>query len=133
MTMTIEQWRTRADNAETERDKYKNACICAGVCMSCVLGLPEPYGCTDCLNTGWDQGAPYEAREALAEIARLQAENFALAANQCHDGYSDEGGSHRCKEVDNANKVNRRNHATWFVRTLVLVVTLPIIVFMLLW
>jgi hypothetical protein len=37
-----------------------------------------------------------------AEIERLNAENFALAADQCHAGYGDEGGNHRCKEVDAA-------------------------------
>jgi hypothetical protein len=30
----------------------------SGVCMTCAISAPEPYGCTDCLNTGWDGGAP---------------------------------------------------------------------------
>ena len=32
-----------------------------GVCMTCVLRAPEPYGCSDCLNTGYERG----------EVARL--------------------------------------------------------------
>ena len=47
-----------------------------------------------------------EAADALdaaeAEIARLKEENFALAANQCHAGYSDEFGNHRCRYQDAA-------------------------------
>lgn len=36
--------------------------------MACALGAHEPYGCTDCLNTGWAQGAPpgYVDEAALA-------------------------------------------------------------------
>ena len=32
----------------------------------------------------------------------LEDENFALAANQCHDGYGDEWGNHRCRAIDRA-------------------------------
>jgi chromosome segregation ATPase len=39
---------------------------------------------------------------------RIEEENFALAANQCHAGYSDEGGSHRCREVDAAIETKGR-------------------------
>lgn len=34
------------------------------------------------------------------EIARLKDECFALAANQCHAGYSDDYGNHRCEKID---------------------------------
>jgi hypothetical protein len=34
------------------------------------------------------------------EIARLKAECFALAANQCHAGYGDDYGNHRCEKID---------------------------------
>jgi hypothetical protein len=37
---------------------WKDACRKAGICMSCALSAPEPFGCTDCLNTGWTSGAP---------------------------------------------------------------------------
>lgn len=36
------------------------------------------------------------------EIAALKAENAALAADQCHAGYGDDYGNHRCRDVDNA-------------------------------
>jgi len=54
--------------------------------MTCAIRAPEPYGCTDCLNTGWRDGAPAgfvdeslfketreenkEMREALTDIAK---------------------------------------------------------------
>ena len=60
---------------EAERDAYKRACQSAGVCMSCVLRAPEPYGCTDCLNTGFDGGDPREQIKAVeAALARYQSE-----------------------------------------------------------
>jgi len=34
------------------------------------------------------------------EIVRLRMECFSLAANQCHAGYSDDRGNHRCCVVD---------------------------------
>jgi hypothetical protein len=33
-------------------------------------------------------------------VKRLENENFALAANQCHDGYAGEYGHHMCREVE---------------------------------
>lgn len=45
-----------------------------------------------------------EAATALSALAAerdaLKAENFALAADQCHDGYGDERGNHQCRHVD---------------------------------
>ena len=35
-----------------------------------------------------------------AKVERLERENFALAANQCHAGYGDDYGNHRCREID---------------------------------
>lgn len=35
-----------------------------------------------------------------AEVARLKAECFALAANQCHASYGDDYGNHRCEKID---------------------------------
>lgn len=70
--------RKRAEAAERERDDYLRACKSAGVCMSCVHGAPDPYGCTDCLNTGFDMGLDNPRAEAAeAEIRRLSE---ALAA-----------------------------------------------------
>src|SRR5574337_159683 len=39
---------------------------------------------------------------AARERDRLEKECFALAADGCHAGYSDEYGNHRCREVDAA-------------------------------
>ncbi|RWI48376.1 MAG: hypothetical protein EOR34_10770 [Mesorhizobium sp.] len=50
---------------KAERDAYKLACERAGVCMSCVVQAPETYGCPDCMNTGWQQGDPYERIKQL--------------------------------------------------------------------
>lgn len=45
-------------NLQTELTTWKNIAQRAGICMSCALGAPEPFGCVDCLNTGWTGGAP---------------------------------------------------------------------------
>jgi hypothetical protein len=45
---------------------------------------------------------------ALAEVERLSKECFALAANQCHDGYAGEHGHHRCREVERLRGLARR-------------------------
>jgi hypothetical protein len=43
----------------------------------------------------------FETNGDLANaIGRLENENFALAANQCHDGYAGEYGHHMCREVE---------------------------------
>jgi hypothetical protein len=34
------------------------------------------------------------------QLEDAERENSALAADQCHDGYGDERGNHRCKEID---------------------------------
>lgn len=45
-------------NLQTELTAWKNVARQAGVCMSCALGAPDPHGCTDCLGSGWEGGAP---------------------------------------------------------------------------
>lgn len=56
-----------------------------------------------------------DAAEALpkaqARIAELERETFALAADQCHAGYGDDFGNHRCKEVDAAMAAGIREGA----------------------
>jgi len=45
-----------------------------------------------------------------AENARLQQENFALAADQCHSGYGDEWGNHRCKYQDELARLRKAHN-----------------------
>ncbi|TGR74479.1 hypothetical protein EN836_33305 [Mesorhizobium sp. M1C.F.Ca.ET.193.01.1.1] len=59
---------------KVERDAYKLACERAGVCMSCVVQAPETYGCPDCMNTGWQQGDPYERIKQLEEAVDWKSE-----------------------------------------------------------
>lgn len=81
----------------------------------------------------WFDGNPFEGvedetvllRDAAAEIKRLReanedwhqrvslmkAEAEALAANQCHDGYGDEYGNHRCREIDALRNENAQLRA----------------------
>jgi len=41
-----------------------------------------------------------EVARLRSEVERLTEENFALAADQCHDGYAGEHGHHCCREQD---------------------------------
>ncbi|MEC5289438.1 MULTISPECIES: hypothetical protein [unclassified Aurantimonas] len=50
---------------------------------------------------------PIDLAEARAEIERLRNENFALSANQCHDGYAGEHGHHRCRQVEDSVAAER--------------------------
>ena len=53
--------------------RYRSALRWAGICMTCLDGAPEPYGCTDCLNTGYAEGNPFDQIKALeAENKRLR-------------------------------------------------------------
>jgi len=59
-----------------ERDHWQDVAGREGVCMACrgPRGAPEPYGCSDCLNTGYcgewhnEMG---ELREKLAKAVEL--------------------------------------------------------------
>lgn len=57
---------------------WKRVAERAGVCMTCALGAPDiSIGCTDCLNTGWEHGAPdgLVREEVMAEaVAAARAE-----------------------------------------------------------
>lgn len=52
--------------------------------------------------------AAIEARVRAEESAKWEAECSALASNQCHAGYGDEYGNHRCRKVDAARAKARR-------------------------
>ena len=67
-----------------QRDAYKRACERAGVCMTCVVQAPDPYGCSDCLNTGWEQGDPYERIKALEAVVKKTLA-WAEARCPCHN------------------------------------------------
>lgn len=51
-----------------------------GACMSCIDGPADPHGCTDCLNTGWEGGAPagYVAESTLARVTAERDEAVRL-------------------------------------------------------
>lgn len=65
--------KARAETAKAEASEWKLVAKRAGVCMTCAIRAPEPYGCSDCLNTGWEQGAPAGYVEE-AEVAALKAD-----------------------------------------------------------
>src|SRR5690606_25128635 len=70
----------RADIFQTlknQRNEWQSVAQHAGVCMTCAIRAPETYGCTDCLNTGWDGGSPagFVRSDKLEE---LKAENERL-------------------------------------------------------
>ena len=58
MLAALSAERHAKEEAGRERDAWKTACQKAGVCMSCAIAMPDPHGCYDCLNTGWEGGAP---------------------------------------------------------------------------
>lgn len=62
-----------------EIESWKGVARSAGVCMTCALGAPEYFGCTDCLNTGWEGGAP-AGFVAEAQLAAANAEIEAMEA-----------------------------------------------------
>ena len=55
---TITTLRARLAEVERERDAYKRRLELQGVCMSCVIVPPDTFGCSDCLNTGYEHGEP---------------------------------------------------------------------------
>ena len=72
------------DLTREEIERLQSRLRFEGVCMTCVLRAPEPYGCSDCLNTGYERGEVarltsarqegYRAGvEAAAEWCRVQA------------------------------------------------------------
>jgi hypothetical protein len=59
MSDEVTTLRRQLATAKDQRNAWQKVAQQAGVCMACAMGAPEPYGCTDCLNTGWDGGAPH--------------------------------------------------------------------------
>lgn len=56
--------------------------------------MSRHYGCVYCVE--WAR----KSDDAESRILLLEKENFALAANQCHAGYGDDYGNHRCEKID---------------------------------
>lgn len=48
-------------------------------------------------------------RRLLTRCRELEAESFALAANQCHHGYAGEHGHHRCRYQDRIAELEAKN------------------------
>ncbi|PQZ29759.1 hypothetical protein CQZ93_06000 [Ochrobactrum vermis] len=67
VTLTLKKEDLEADNAAlTARVKeLEESSKKSGVCITCLTGSPEPYGCSDCLNTGWDGGCPPNSPEDI--------------------------------------------------------------------
>ena len=45
------------------------------------------------------------------EVERLKTENSVFAANQCHAGYGDERGNHRCRYQDEVKRLEKEKRA----------------------
>ena len=74
--------------AEFAADARRETAKSYGACMSCLDGAPDPYGCTDCLGTGYDGGAPKGfvsedfLKQALAKSAEEMRERCEAIAQQ---------------------------------------------------
>ena len=103
LTEQLEAARADAKEAEAyaeelakERDHWQGVAGREGVCMTChgPRGAPEPYGCSDCLNTGYCgewHNQMQELREKLAKAVELLKEaRQDLEAYVTHDWPKDE-------------------------------------------
>ena len=84
----------RLRSVDEDRQILLKACAGAGVCMTCVLGPPEPYGCTDCLNTGYDHGIDPQSQskmleEALATLCDVRCELEVYEKDLTGEQYND--------------------------------------------
>lgn len=53
--------------------RYRKRLEYAGICMSCLDGAPDNFGCSDCLNTGYAGCDPRE-EEVMVHIRMLDPE-----------------------------------------------------------
>ena len=92
---------TKNRTLTAERDHWAKAARYAGICMTCQgpNGAPEPYGCTDCLNTGWSS-------EYHNEVASLTAERDAL--KDCEEIAYQRGVSNERKRAEKAEIAARQ-------------------------
>jgi len=91
-----------AEELEKERDHWQDVAGREGVCMACrgPRGAPEPYGCSDCLNTGY-------CGEWHNEMQELREERERLALAIC--GGEDAPGYANAQTVETLEKVARDN------------------------
>ena len=75
-----------AEELEKERDHWKDVAGREGVCMACrgPRGAFDPYGCTDCLNTGYCGEHHSTVAELEAKLAK--AVEFAEIVEKCGNG-----------------------------------------------
>jgi hypothetical protein len=91
-----------AEELEKERDHWQDVAGREGVCMTCrgPRGAPEPYGCSDCFNTGY-------CGEWHNEMQELREERGRLALAIC--GGEDAPGYANAQTVETLEKVARDN------------------------
>jgi len=73
---------------EKERDHWQDVAGREGVCMTCrgPRGAPEPYGCSDCFNTGYC-GEWHNERHELREKLAKAVEALRLIEADCEADY----------------------------------------------
>lgn len=62
---------------ETEDSKLREKCRKAGLCMTCLTSPPDNYGCSDCLNTGWNGGCPPNSPDDIKRLFSGMINDFA--------------------------------------------------------
>jgi hypothetical protein len=89
-----------------------------GACMSCYDGAPEPIGCTDCLNTGYEGGAPQGfVREDFHNeaLAAYEAQRDLLAeAGEALRPFATIGGVHWV-DIEQGNGFNYWMNGAWIL------------------
>lgn len=89
----------------------------------CILNAFIDAGGRFNIRAAAERLAVLELRNGPGEIS-LEEENFSLAANQCHHGYGDEYGNHRCKYQDEIAALKKREPNEITVKKYDLVATL---------
>lgn len=90
---TFAEWNVYATPSPSAQTHAPPVCVYCDNDLSCDrCGMEQPY--TDISIAKADLAA------ASARIGEMEKENFALAANQCHAGYGDDYGNHRCEKID---------------------------------
>jgi hypothetical protein len=77
-----------AEELEKDRNHWQDVAGREGVCMTCrgPRGAPEPYGCSDCLNTGYCGEWHNEMGELREKLAKA-VEALRLIEADCEADY----------------------------------------------